>query len=61
MRKDIKIVRNAIKYLTSKNDIHLELAVVIYRDHDYGDMLIQKFPYDYKFTENRESIQNFLD
>jgi hypothetical protein len=41
MGKDILKVRKAIKNLTCKNDIHLELAVVIYRDHEYGDNLIE--------------------
>lgn len=61
MGKDIQKVKKAIKNLTLKSDINLELAVVIYRDHDYGDLLIEQYPSNYQFTTDRESIMKFLD
>ena len=60
MSTDIVKVKSAIKHFM-KNKIYKEIAIVIYRDHDCVQNVVETFPQDGSFTTNTSEITKFLD
>jgi hypothetical protein len=59
MFNDMIRARVAIQNLVKK-DFYKEVAIIIYRDHDY-EQLIEKFPMDGTFCTDMKQVKLFLD
>lgn len=59
MYADLIRARRAIQNLVSR-DFYKEVAIIIYRDHDY-EALLERFPEDGSFSTDMKEVKKFLD
>jgi hypothetical protein len=59
MHDDIKRAKQAVLSLTDQ-DFHKEVAIVIYRDHDY-DKVVETWPSNNTFASDMNLVHEFLE